>query len=530
MNDTNEYAHRPLIWDQLRRVVGDDHVITDQAECQFFSSDVYSAGTTCACVIAPGTTEELARAVQTATEQGYAVVPRGGGMSYTGGYLPVRPDTVIMDLRRLNRVRELNLEAMYVTVEAGTTWKQLYEALKPHGVRTAFFGTLSGIHATVGGALSQGGMFFGSGRHGAAPDSVLGLEVVLADGTIVPTGQAAHRNAKPFFRWYGPDLTGMFLCDTGAMGFKTAATLRLVRTPKGIAYGSFAFEEMEPCVRAMAEIAREELAIECFGFDPVLQAMRMKRESLMKDIKTFTNVVTGQGSVMKGLKEGAKMALAGRGFMDDVKWSFHVTCEGRSEAAAAADLDAIRAIVKAHGGREIENTIPKAIRAYPFTPLNNMIGPSGERWLPVHGILNLADVVPIIQNTQAMFAQHGAEVARHGIEIGMMIATVSNHAFIFEPVFFWPDQWTEVQKRTAEPAHLAKLSQSPPRPDATAAVHRIKTELVKLLAESGAAHFQIGKTYLWREHRDPAALALIEKWKSMVDPQRLVNPQSLGLE
>ena len=65
---------------------------------------------------------------------------------------------------------------------------------------------------------------------------------------------------------------------------------------------------------------------------------------------------------------------------------------------------------------------------------------------------------------------------------------------------------------------------------ATAAVHKIKSELVKLLAEHGAAHFQIGKTYLYRDYRDPTALALIEKWKSMVDPQRLVNPQSLGLE
>ena len=530
MNDTNEYAHRPLIWDSLRAVVGTDHVVTDQTECEFYSSDVYSSGVTCACVIAPGSTAELARAVQTATEEGYAVVPRGGGMSYTGGYLPVRPDTVMVDLRRMNAIRDLNLEAMYVTVEAGATWKQLYEALKPHGVRTAFFGTLSGIHATVGGTLSQGGMFFGSGRHGAAPDSVLGLEVVLADGTVVPTGQAGHKNAKPFFRWYGPDLTGMFLCDAGAMGFKTAATLRLVRTPQAAAYGSFAFDEMEPCVKAMAEIAREELAVECFGFDPVLQAMRMKRESLMKDIKTFTNVVTGQGSVLKGLKEGAKMALAGRGFMDEVKWSFHITCEGRSDAAAEADLNAIRAIVKAHGGREIENTIPKAIRAYPFTPLNNMIGPAGERWLPVHGILNLQDVIGIINATTAMFARHQAEIDAHSIEIGMMVATVSNHAFIFEPVFFWPDQWTPVQKRTAEPGHLAKLTQSPPNAAATAAVHKIKSELVKLLAEHGAAHFQIGKTYLYRDYRDPTALALIEKWKSMVDPQRLVNPQSLGLE
>jgi FAD/FMN-containing dehydrogenase len=514
----------------LSSIVGAAHVITDETERRFVSSDVYSDGALCAAVVRPGSKDELAKAVKAATDAGFAVVPRGGGMSYTSGYTPAREQSVTFDLQRLNRIIEVNTADMYVVAEAGVTWKQLYEELKPKGVRTPFFGTLSGIHATVGGTASQGGMFFGSGQSGAVHESILGLEVVLADGSIVPTGQFGQTKAKPFFRYYGPDLTGMFLGDTGALALKATVSLRLERIPAEISYGSFAFDEMTPCIEAITEIAREGITSELMGFDPVLQSMRMRRESLMKDVKTFANVVTGQTSIAKGLLEGAKMALAGRSFMDDVKYSIHLTCEDRTAAGAEERLNFCRAVVKKFGGREIENTIPKAVRAYPFTPLNNMLGPMGERWLPVHGLFPLSDVARVIAVTHEFFDKYKADLDAHNIEWGYMFAGISNNAFVFEPVFYWPDQWQPVQRRTPEQSHLAKLKESAPNPAATAAVHKIKQALCVHFAELGAAHFQIGKAYLYRDYRQANAWALLEKVKSAVDPKRLINPKSLGLE
>jgi FAD/FMN-containing dehydrogenase len=73
-----------------------------------------------------------------------------------------------------------------------------------HGLRTPFWGTLSGIRATVGGSLSQNALFWGSGQYGTAIDSLLSLEVVLGDGTLVHTGSAAQINSTPFFRHFGP--------------------------------------------------------------------------------------------------------------------------------------------------------------------------------------------------------------------------------------------------------------------------------------------------------------------------------------
>ena len=73
---------------------------------------------------------------------------------------------------------------MYVTAQAGCTWKALAEALEGSGYRTPYWGTLSGIHATVGGGASQNSIFWGSGRYGTAADSIIGLEVILADGSV----------------------------------------------------------------------------------------------------------------------------------------------------------------------------------------------------------------------------------------------------------------------------------------------------------------------------------------------------------
>lgn len=517
-----------LLIEKLTQILGESNVITDAATRELYSSDVYSRGETCACVTRPGSLDELAALVAAATDQGYAVIPRGGGMSYTSGYTPVREQTVTIDMQRMNNVLEVNTEDMYVTVEAGVTWKQLYETLKPLGVRTPVWGTLSGIHATVGGGLAQGAMFFGSGHEGTVADTVLAITVVLADGSIVRTG--AGQNAKPFFRWYGPDLTGLFLNDTGALGIKGEITLRLVRWPKAIDFASFAFEQCTPMVNAMAEIAREDLVAECFGFDPVLQGHRMRRESLAKDMSSLAGIARNQSGLLKGIKEGAKVIAAGRGFMDNVKFSFHVSCEGRNEATVAADILACRDIVSQFGGREIANTIPKAVHGTPFTPLNNMLGPEGQRWLPVHGHFPLSDAAAAIDKAHELFASHQAELDKHNIEWGYLLANIANNALVFEPVFFWPDQWLPLQKATVEPKHLAKLSEASANPAATAVVERLKIALCELFMQLGATHSQIGKVYLYKDSRAPETWELLEKLKSVVDPQRLMNPGSLGLD
>ena len=126
-------------------------------------------------------------------------------------------NSVTIDLRGIDQVFEINETDMYVRVGVGCTWHNLYTALKARGLRTPYFGPMSGYSATVGGALSQGSFFLGSTEYGTVMDSVLSLEMVLADGSIVHTGSDSAAGVAPFYRNYGPDLTGLFLADTGAL-------------------------------------------------------------------------------------------------------------------------------------------------------------------------------------------------------------------------------------------------------------------------------------------------------------------------
>lgn len=488
---------------------------------ELYRHDVYSAGPPPRAVLRPVSVDELARGVAAATAAGLAVVPRGGGMSYTGGYLSPTPDFVLVDTGALQAILAIDETDMTVTVEAGVTWEALRRALQPRGLRVKAWGTLSGINATVGGGMSQNGVFWGAGG-GTVVDSALAFDVVLADGTVVSTGSA-------FFRPYGPDLTGLFAADCGAFGIKARATLRLVREGAGMAYGSFAFDSAAQIIGAMSAIAREGLASESFGFDPVLQAQRMKRDSLVSDAKSLLTMAKAQGSLLKGLKEGARVALAGRSFLDDAPFSLHCIAERRREPDAAADMAEIAKLAREAGGREVENTIPKILRATPFPPVNSMVGPAGERWVPVHGFLPHSRLLPAWEAIQALFAEHDEAMRETGVEAGAMLAAVSPQACLIEPVFFWPDALNPLHRHAVEPAHLARLKGFPANSASASLVARLRERVIAILQSFDAIHLQIARTYPLKDGHDPAAWGILAALKRAVDPRNLMNPGSLGL-
>lgn len=516
--------------DRLNQIVGPDHFLVGDEDRVLFSqdvskrSDVLTGG-----IIQPADKEELAAAVKAATDAGYAVFPRGGGMSYTSGYLPSTEKSVTVDTSRMDRVLEVNLEDMYVTVEAGCTWQTLHETLKDKGVRSPFWGTLSGIHATVGGGMSQNCIFFGSGIHGSGVDSVIGFEVVLADGSILKTGAGAQVNAAPFHRHYGPDLTGLFTSDAGALGIKAVITLKLIRNPEHREFLSFSFDDYNAVFAASAAVSRAGLATESFGFDPYLQGQRMKRQSLASDVKSLTNVMKSSGGALKALKDGAKIALAGRGFMDDVPYSYHFITESHSDAGAKEAAMEIRKICADAGGKEIENSIPKIISANPFTPLNNMVGPEGERWLPVHGLVPHSKAVALMDAITALFEKHKQGFETHGINTGFLIASIGASVAVLEPVFFWPDERNELHNKTVEASAQKGFKDFGPCEEGRALVMQVRGEMNGLFVEHGAVHMQIGKAYPYKQGLDAASYGLVEGLKKQLDPQGLINPGALGL-
>lgn len=516
--------------DRLRTILGGDFVLTDEASVTLYAQDVHTKAEPALAIAQPGTTEELAGAVAAVTGAGHAVIARGGGMSYTSGYVPKETGSVVIDMRRMNRVLEINAEDMYVTVQCGCTWKDLHDALSGTGLRTPYWGTLSGIRATVGGGLSQNSIFWGSARYGSAADSVVGLEVVLADGSIVRTGAGAQQNAAPFFRHYGPDLTGLFTCDTGALGFKATATLRLIPECEARAFASFEFADEASIVKAISEIGRAGVAAECFGFDPYLQQVRMQRESIVSDVKKLAGVAKASGSVLGAIKDSAKVALAGRGYMKNVKYSLHVMVEEQVAAAAEAGIDTARRLATACGGNELEDSIPKILRANPFTPLNNVVGPRGERWVPIHAIVPHSKAQSTLDAVNAVFAEHRDAIERLEIGVGFLFALISTNGFVIEPVFFTPDAMTEIHRDTVEDSVLKTMPGFADNPEARAMTAKLRAEIIDVFAGVGGVHMQIGKAYPYREHLRPESWRIVESLKQALDPTGRINPGVLGLD
>ena len=525
----NIAADPSAVVEDITAIVGAGSVLTDERSCSFYSQDIYTKALPALAVAQPESAAQVAGVVAAATQRGHAVVARGGGMSYTSGYVPAEPDTILLDLGKLNRVVECNTEDMYVTVETGCTWKDLHDALKGTGYRTPYWGTLSGIKATVGGSMSQNSIFWGSGRYGSAVDSVLSLEVVLADGTILDTGSNAQKHGSPFFKHYGPDLTGLFCCDTGALGIKTRVTLQLVPELSARRFASFDFADYRDLAGAMSAIARADLAAECFGFDPFLQGQRLQRDSLVKDVKALAGVMKASGGVVAAVRDGVKTAVAGRGFMADAAYSLHAMVEEDSEAQADERLDRIRRACSDRRGRELENSIPKILRANPFTPLNNVVGPRGERWAPVHALVPHSRAVATIDGVEKIFSEHRQVMEREGIGAGYLFATVSTNCFVVEPVFFWPDAMTEIHRDTVEPPVLKRLPGFDENPASRQAVARIREELLEFFCDVGAAHLQVGKAYRYKEGLKAPSWELVRQLKKILDPNNRINPGALGL-
>jgi len=514
---------------QLAAIVGSARVSTDAAALALHSEDVFATSPhRVSLIVAPQSSEQLAAVMVAAHAAGVAVAPRGAGMSYTSGYIPATANSISLDLSAMNRILAISADDMTVTVEAGCTWAALNAALAAQGLRTPFWGPMSGIYSTIGGGISQLNAMFGAGHHGTSSESVIAMTIILADGRTLRTGARGPDGDTPFYRHFGPDLAGLFCGDCGTLGIKSEITLRLMRAPAHEGHASFSFKTGRDLLLAMAEMARAGIACEMCAFDPGLTKVRMKRMSLMSDVKTLGAVIAKEKSVGKGLMAAAKIALGGRNFIEPTDYPLHVIAEGRSATGVTEDIEAARAIARRFDGHEIENSIAKVIRAMPFPPPNSMLGPVGESWAPVHGFVSLSNAPAFHAAIDALFAEMAEEFTAHGIYTGYLFTSLSTNALLIEPVFYWPSGYRAVHAAMIEPAHLASLPLLPDNPAATAVVKRARQRVTEIAAGFGAGHFQIGRAYPYRDSRDAASLALLDAIKAFVDQDGQLNPGGLG--
>lgn len=511
----------------LGQAVGRDRVLTDPDDLAFYSMDIYSAGAVPAAVVLPKSTEELQAAVKAIGDAGCVIVPRGGGVSYTGGVVPPTPNAVVVDTSRMDHILEVSPEDMYVTVEAGCTWAALRERLAPEGLRTPFWGPLSGNYATVGGTVSQGAVLWGSARFGTSAESVLGLDVVLADGSLLRTGMGAFKGARPGWRHFGPDLTGPFLGDSGALGIKATVTLRLMETPAEAGFASYVFADRHDLLQALADLARSGTIVSGFALDPVLTDQRIRRGSIAQGAGAAVSMIGSASNKLRAIRDAARMAARGRGFVGTDDYTLHLVAEAPSPSALEADLERIARICS--GGRSIDDTVPRLLQARPFGSLTAALGPEGQRWSPLHVLVPLTSGDEAWSAAEALIDRHADEMRAHEVEIGAMVSTVSTTSLLLEFVMVWPGPRTTFYERRLEPAKLRRYPQYERSPGAEALVSRLREELVSLFASVGGAHFQIGRRYSYLDRLDPPARRLLETLKTTLDPRHIMNPGVLGL-
>ncbi|NIZ13498.1 FAD-binding oxidoreductase [Phaeobacter sp. HF9A] len=210
----------------LRDMLGAKGVLTTPEDMAAFLDDPLGATVTPPrAVLRPGSTAEVQAALRWCQSEGLSVVPQGGLTGLTQAAVPVDLDkTVILSLGRMNRLRDLDADSATATVDAG----MVLADLRARAEEAGFYFPLS--HGAVGSSQIGGNLSTNAGGnnalcYGVARDQVLGLEVVLPDGTLWDGLRALRKNTA------GYDLRQLFIGAEGSLGIITGAVVKLRPLP-----------------------------------------------------------------------------------------------------------------------------------------------------------------------------------------------------------------------------------------------------------------------------------------------------------
>ncbi len=242
---------------QIAKIVGSEHVTkhkTDQilnahdawplSEAKIRAGEILPLAD---LIVFPGTVDEVSKILVVANKLKIPVTPVGGGAGTCGGTLPIYGG-IQLDLKRLDKILEIDHVSMLVRVQAGVVGIDLEEEVNRVGYTTGH--TPTSLRASnIGGfiATRSGGSM--SSLYGKIEDLTLGLQVVLPDGSIIET-KAVPRHSV------GPDLRQIFIGSEGTLGIITSATLRLFPIPEERRFRSISFPDVHSGLEAIRKIFR----------------------------------------------------------------------------------------------------------------------------------------------------------------------------------------------------------------------------------------------------------------------------------
>jgi len=255
--------------------LGAASVITDATDQERYCRDWHGDVTTgTVAVLRPDSTQAVAEAVRVCADLGLAVVPQGGNTGLVLGAIPDDPQhQVVLSLERMNRVRSMSRDDFSAVVEAGCILQQIQEAADEADM---FLGLSLGAEGScqIGGNVSTNAGGINVLRYGMAREQVLGLEVVLPDGTILDALGTLRKDNR------GIDLKQLFIGGEGILGVVTAVSLKLHPRPEQVETALLGVDSLHDAI-ALYRRARRDCCdlMTAFEFMPP-SAFMLAREAI----------------------------------------------------------------------------------------------------------------------------------------------------------------------------------------------------------------------------------------------------------
>ncbi len=234
------------VLEDIKGIVGEGDIITSVAKLYSYGFDASIHHHMPDIVIRIHNTQEISKIMRLANEHGIPVIARGSGTALSGQAIPIKGG-IVLDMMPMNKIKEIRVEDLYCVVEPGV----IYGKLNLELAKKKFFfppSPGSGDVCTVGGMVATNASGMRAIRYGATRDYVLGMEVVLSDGSVAHFGTRTIKNSS------GYQLEKLMVGSEGTLGIITEITFRIIPLPEKRAIAVAPFDSLEKAGQGVSNI------------------------------------------------------------------------------------------------------------------------------------------------------------------------------------------------------------------------------------------------------------------------------------
>jgi len=239
------FMEREKLVEEIAKIVGKENVLSSDTDLLLYGYDASLFRGKPDCIVLPNSTEEVSKIVQFAHENGIHVIGRGSGTNLSGGTIPTQGGIVI-HFSRMNRILEIDLENQRAVVEPGVFTLVLKNQLSRYGYVYQPDPASEKV-STFGGNFGENSGGPHCLKYGVTTNHILGAEVVLYDGSVIPVGGKSVDNP-------GYDLTGVLVGSEGTLGIATKLILRIMPKPESVKTMLAIYNSLEDAGRTVSAI------------------------------------------------------------------------------------------------------------------------------------------------------------------------------------------------------------------------------------------------------------------------------------